>query len=96
MVIADHNHCRHVNVLIYILDGGKEFADSKRSKYRENRYLVLLNVLIAKVSASRKFSPLKSLTLSASLDLNRRLNRDIRASVNGGAFKICIALTRTL
>jgi len=57
---------------------------------------VLLNVLLAKVIRSRNFIRLNSLTLSASLDLNTRLNRDIRTSVNGGAFKICRALMRTL
>jgi len=61
-----------------------------------NGRLVLLNVLIVKVSASRKCSPLKSLTFSASLESNTLLTRDIRASVNGGAFKMCIALMLTL
>ena len=61
-----------------------------------NGRLVLLNVLIVKLSRSRKFNPLRSLTLSASLDFNTRLNRDIRTSVNGGAFRMCIALMRTL
>jgi len=61
-----------------------------------NGRLVLLNVLKAKLSRSRKFNPLKSLTLSASLELNTRLKREITTSVNGGAFRICIALMRTL
>jgi hypothetical protein len=61
-----------------------------------NGRLVLLNVLIAKLSTSKKCNRLKSLTFSASLESNTLLTRDIRASVNGGAFKKCIALMRTL
>jgi len=51
---------------------------------------------IAKLSTSRICTLLRSLTLAASLDFSTRLSREIRTSQNGGAFKICIALMRTL
>jgi len=55
-----------------------------------------LNIDITKLSTSRKCSLLRSLTLAASLDFSMRLNIAIRTSTNGGAFKMCIALMRTL
>jgi hypothetical protein len=54
------------------------------------------DIHIAMLSTKRKCNALMSLTLCASLDFNTRLIREIRTSQNGGAFKIWIALRRTL
>jgi len=55
-----------------------------------------IDIDITKLSTSRKFYRLRSLTLAASLDLNTLLNIEMRVSQYGGAFKMCIALMRAL
>jgi hypothetical protein len=73
-----------------------EFGSFGHKKMLHCQWKKQIDIDKAKLSTSRKWNRLKSLTLSASLDLNTRLNREIRTSVNGGAFKKCIALMRTL
>jgi len=48
----------------------------------------LINIDIAKLSTSRIYSLLSTLTVAASLGVNALLNREIRVLQNGGAFKI--------
>jgi len=55
-----------------------------------------MGIDMSKLSRSKKCSRLKSLTFAASLGSNTRLRREIRVSQNGGAFKICKPLMRTL
>ena len=57
---------------------------------------VALDIDRAKVSTSRKYSRLRSLTFDASFFSSTRLNRELRSAVCGGAFKICTALKRML
>jgi len=48
-----------------------------------------MDIDTAMMCTIRKCSPLKSLNLAASLELNTRFNREIQTSQNGGPFKIC-------
>jgi len=57
---------------------------------------VALDIDIGKVSTSRKYSRLRSLTFDASFFFGTRLNREIRSALCGWAFKICAALKRML
>jgi len=56
----------------------------------------LIDIDIAKLRTSRKYSSLRTLTVASSLGVNTRLNREITVSQNGGAFKIWKPLMRTL
>jgi hypothetical protein len=56
----------------------------------------LIDIDIAKVSTSRKYSRLMSLTFDASFFFGTRLNREITSAVCGWAFKTCKDLKRML
>jgi len=60
------------------------------------QWMKLINIDIAKLSTSRIYSLLSTLTVAASLGVNALLNREIRVLQNGGAFKIWKPLMWTL